>query len=134
MKKVVLQVIHEGHMGVEKCTSRNAYSEVISLASKTVATTIKAMQVAFSRHGIPNTVIADNVPFNSSEFQKFAKQRHFTSITTSPNYPQSNGLNERNVQTIKRLYKKAIEDNTSFDRALETLPFLKWIFPQHSCS
>jgi len=58
------------------------------------------------------------MPFNSSELRKFAKQWHFVVITTSPNYPQSNGLIERNVQTIKRLYKKAIEGNTSFDLAL----------------
>ena len=94
------------------------YPEAISMPSKTAAATIKAMQVTFSRHGIPNTVIADNMPFNSSEFQKLAKQWHFTIITTSPNYPQSNGLIECNVQTIKRLYKKAIEGNTSIDLAL----------------
>jgi len=44
------------------------YPAVISVASKTAAVTIKAMQVTFSRHGIPNTVIADNMQFNSSEF------------------------------------------------------------------
>ena len=58
------------------------------------------------------------MPFNSSELRKFAKQWHIVIITTSPNYPQSNGLIERNVQTIKRLYKKAIEGNASFDLAL----------------
>jgi len=186
MNKVALQVIHQGHMGIEKCKqqaraclywpSMNAdienlvndcevcnkfsstirkepmilhevpsrpwekvgvdyftvhnkdfllivdyyskYPEVISMNSKTAAATIKAIQGAFSRHGIPNTVIADNMPFNSLEFRKFAKQWHFTITTTSPNYPQSNGLVERNVQTIKILYKKAIEGNTSFDLAL----------------
>ena len=188
MNKVALQVIHEGHMGIEKCKQRarsclywpsmntnvenfvngcevcnkfsptirkepmiphevpsrpwekvgvdyftihnkdfllivdyySKYPEVIAMASKTAAVTIKAIQVAFSRHGIPNTVIADNMLFNSSEFRKFARQWHFSIITTSPNYPQSNGLIERNVQTIKRLvlYKKAMEGNNSFDLAL----------------
>ena len=88
------------------------------MASKTAAVTIKAMQVAVSRRGIFSTVIADNMPFNSSEFRKFARQWHFSIITTSPNYPQSNGLIKRNVQTIKRLYKKAMEGNNSFDLAL----------------
>ena len=88
------------------------------MPSKTAVAIIKAMQVTFSRHRILNTVIADNMPFNSSEFRKFAKQWHFTIITTSPNYPQSNGLIERNVQTFKRLYKKVIEGNTSIDLAL----------------
>ena len=78
------------------------YPEILSMASKTAAATIKAIQAAFSRHGIPNTVIADNVPFNSSELRKFAKQWHFVVIITSLNYPQSNGLIERNVQIIKK--------------------------------
>jgi len=73
------------------------YLEIISMASKTTAATTETMQVAFSRHGIPNTAIADNMPFNSSEFHKFAKQWYFTIITTSPNYPQSNGLIECNI-------------------------------------
>ena len=182
MNKVALQVIHEGHMGIEKCKQRarsclywpsmntdvenlvngcevcnkfsptirkepmipyevpsrpwekvgvdyftihnkdfllivdyySKYPEVIAMASKTAAVIIKAMQVAFSRHRIPSTVIADNMPFNSSEFLKFVRQWHF-SITTSP---QSNGLIECNVQTIKRLFKKAMEDNNGFDLAL----------------
>jgi len=58
------------------------------------------------------------MPFNSSEFQKFAKQWHFAITATSPNYPQSNGLVQRNVQTIKRLYKKVMDGNTSFDLVL----------------
>ena len=85
------------------------YPEVISMSSKTTQATIKVMMSVFSRHGIPDTVIADNMPFNNVELHKFAKEWDFTITTSSPNYPQSNGLVERNIQTIKRLFTKAKE-------------------------
>jgi len=92
--------------------------EVVPVSSKTVAATIRVMKETFARHGILNTVIADNVQFNSADFREFSKQWHFTVSTSSPNYPQSNGLVERNIQTIKRLFRKVIEGNRSIEFAL----------------
>ena len=94
------------------------YPEVVQVHSKTAQATIKVMMSVFSSHGIPNVVIADNMPFNSIEFQKFAKEWDFTITTSSPNYPQSNGLVERNIQTVKRLFRKANERNTSSELTL----------------
>ena len=46
------------------------------------------MKNIFTRHGIPSDLIADNNPYNSSE------------------YPQSNGLSEMGVKIMKRILKK----------------------------
>ena len=94
------------------------FPEVIPVSSKTAEATIKCMKTTFSRHGIPNTVVADNMPFNSTQFRALSRQWSFTISTSSPNYPQSNGLIERNVQTIKRLLRKAIDSNTITDLTL----------------
>ena len=83
------------------------YPEVIPMTSKTAEATITALTSIFARHGIPNKLIADNMPFNSKKFHEFSKKWNFQVVTSSPNYPQSNGLAERNVQTIKKLLKKA---------------------------
>ena len=79
------------------------------MKSKTAEATVKKLKQMFSRHGIPNTLVADNMPFNSKAFRRFAKEWDFSVVTSSPNYPQSNGLIERNMQTIKNLLKKAKE-------------------------
>ena len=85
------------------------YPEVVCMSSKTAEATISKMKQIFSQHGIPNTVVADTIPFNSKTFKQFARKWDFSVVTSSPNYPQSNGLAERNVQTIKNLLKKVKE-------------------------
>jgi len=58
----------------------------------------------FSRFGIPETLITDNGPqFDSQEMKQFAESYNFNHTTTSPYYPQANGLAERMVKTAKKL-------------------------------
>lgn len=85
------------------------YPEVIQVENKTAESTIAVLKSVFARHGNPNIVVADNMPFNSRVFKQFATHWDFKVITSSPQYPQSNGLVERNVQTIKLLLRKARE-------------------------
>lgn len=57
----------------------------------------------FARHGIPDQVVADNMPFSSKSFRQFTRDWGFAVCTSSPRYPQSNGMSERAIQTIKNL-------------------------------
>ena len=53
------------------------YPELIPMQTKTAEATIVAMKSIFARHGIPNKLIADNMPFNSHKFRYFAKDWNF---------------------------------------------------------
>jgi len=64
------------------------------------------MKTVFARHGIPTSLIADNMPFNSKLFRQFATEWNFNVVTSGPHYSQSNGFTERNVQTTKICFKK----------------------------
>ena len=67
---------------------------------------IDAVKAVFSRHGIPESVRSGNGPqFSSHEFAKFAASYGFKHTTSSPYFPQSNGLAERTVQTVKNILK-----------------------------
>ena len=91
------------------------YPELCRLPDKTAPSVIRAMKEIFARNGIPEKLISDNMPFGSREFRKFCLDWEVEHVTSSPRYPQSNGLVERNVQTIKRLLKKAkYSSNDSF--------------------
>ena len=97
------------------------FPEVARLPNKTSEAVIMAMKDMFARHGIPERVIADNMPFNSLKFKSFASDWEIEVVTSSPHYPKSNGLVERNVQTMKRLLKKA--DESKQDAFLALLEF-----------
>ena len=62
----------------------------------------------FARHGTPEILRSDNGPqYTSQTTKEFAKAYGFVIITSSPRYPQSNGLAERMVQSIKHLLSRA---------------------------
>ena len=84
------------------------FPEVITLSSTTSKSVIVALKTIFARHGIPQVVVSDNGPqYSSEEFRQFAKDYTFTHVTSSPNFPQSNGQAERGVKTVKNLLKDA---------------------------
>ena len=69
--------------------------------STTASATIDTLKQVFSEYGVPKTVMSDNgPPFSSKEFGSFAN------ITSSPRYPQNNGVVERMVQKVKQCMKK----------------------------
>ena len=82
--------------------------EVKHMPTQTSKRVIRRLKAIMSIHGIPEVVVSDNGPqFASEEFSQFARAYGFTLVTSSPRYPQSNGMAERAVQTVKRLWKKA---------------------------
>ena len=84
------------------------YPEVVKLKSTTSSSIIENLKSIFSHHGIPETIVSDNGPqFSSQEFGDFSKTYNFCHVTSSPHFPQSNGLAERSVQTMKRLLKES---------------------------
>lgn len=86
------------------------FLDIIPLNNKTANQVIDKLKTVFCTHGIPREIIADNIPFGSFIFRKFCKENDIDIITSSPHYPQSNGLSERFVQTAKSILKKCCDD------------------------
>nr|XP_037285539.1 uncharacterized protein LOC119178406 [Rhipicephalus microplus] len=81
--------------------------EAVPLKTATAATTVDTLRCIFVRFGIPRTVVSDNGPqFTSAETARFFRENGVRHVTTAPYYPQSNGLAERVVRTIKEGLKK----------------------------
>ena len=83
--------------------------EVKQMKGKTSNNVIATLKPIFSCHGIPSMLIADNMPFNSYECRKFAKEWAFKIITTSPHLSRSNGQAESGVKIAKMILKKNVD-------------------------
>ena len=88
------------------------YFERERMCTTTSSAIINKLKAIFVRHGIPEKLVSDNSPqFSTQEFAHFANEWDFSQITSSPNYPQSNGLVEKSVHIAKKLLKKSKSDN-----------------------
>ena len=86
------------------------FVEVTRLYNTLSRSVVKALKKIFTIHGIPKQAFSDNGPqCTSKEFQQFGRDWDFIHDTSSPEYPQSNGLVERSIQTVKRVLLKAEE-------------------------
>lgn len=85
---------------------------VFELHDKTASSVITALKSLYSIHDVPLTLFAHNIPFASQQMQNFAVTWGFEIVTSSPNFPRSNGQAERSIQTVKTLFKKAEESQS----------------------
>ena len=90
------------HKGKPYLVVVDYYSKFIEtslMRDKTAGTIVTHMKPIFARHGIPEELVSDNMPYNSKEFKHFASDWGFKLTTASPTYPQANGLSEKATAT-----------------------------------
>ena len=84
------------------------FVEISKMSSTTSTSIISALKSIFSRYGIPTVFVSDNGPqYSSKEFKQFSDEYNFQHTTSSPHYPQGNGLAECMVQTVKGLLSRS---------------------------
>ena len=87
-------------------------SKLTSMTGQHIATQCKLI---FSEYGWTETLISDNGPCHTAEvFINLMREYNVNHITSSPHYPQSNGLTEKCLQLVKNLFYKAKEEGKDF--------------------
>ena len=82
--------------------SFSGWPEVMQVKDRSAESTIKALRSVFSRLGVPYTLVSDNAAeFGSEMLQDWLLKIGCKPYKTPPYHPQSNGLAERMVRTIK---------------------------------
>ena len=86
------------------------YPELCLLKDKTVSSVITSMKSIGARHGIPDEVVVDKIPFSIKALHNCASEWGIRNLHIKSRYPQSNGISERAIQIIKNLLRQACED------------------------
>ena len=91
------------------------------LGSTTSRVLVQEMKAVFAGLGVPNMIVSDGGPqYTSAEFKDFMRQWQIEHRVSSPRNPQSNGMAERCVQTMKASLIKTMEEGEDMDLALLT--------------
>ena len=91
------------------------------LSSTTARVLIQEMKAVFAEHRVPSVTVSDGGPkFTATEFQDFMRHWQIEHRLSSPRNPQSNGMAEHFVQTMKASLIKTIEVGEDIDFALLT--------------
>ncbi|KAE8739487.1 hypothetical protein FOCC_FOCC015017, partial [Frankliniella occidentalis] len=92
--------------------------DIKKLNSKSSSSVISALRQTFAIHGIPEVIYGDNNPLNSQECHAYARDIGSQIITSSPEYPRSDGLAEKGVHIAKQLLKKCFDAKVNYLDAL----------------
>jgi len=92
----------------------STWIEIKKLRDKSARSVNDAIKDIATTHGYPDEIVTDNVPFNSAECRTFAQEHDFEFNTTSPRYPQANGMAEKAVGIAKLILRKAAEEGRDY--------------------
>ena len=88
---------------------------VRKLKSMTAKHVASQFSEVFGEYRWPDTLLTDNGQcYASYEFKQLMLDMSVNHITSSPHYPQSNGLAEKYVQIVKNLFVKAHGEGTNY--------------------
>jgi hypothetical protein len=82
------------------------------------ASVVRAMQKWFYCFGFPSSIRSDGGPQFRTDFKKFCWDNGIAHETSSPYYPQSNGLAEAAVKNTKKLLVKCTKEGEDYQAAL----------------
>ena len=116
----------QGHHFLVCVDSKSKWAEIRAIRdAPTSASTIALLNNIFSFHGFPATIVSDNASiFTSDEFRAYCSNAGIIQKFIAPGHPATNGLAERNVQTLKRRLK-CMPDGPIQDRLQKILAFYR---------
>ena len=118
--KVATDIFHfENNLYLPIVNYMSRFPAVCKLTFTTAQQVTSQMKLIFSDYGWSETIVSDNGPcYSAKTFTKLMTDYSVNNITSSPHYPQSNGLSEKYVQIVKNLSYKAQEEGTDIYKGL----------------
>ena len=86
-QKIAMDIMtYHGHDFLVVVDYYSKYPAFSQLPDKTAKTIITHTKSICARHGIPEEIVSDNMPFGSREFKDFAREWGIKTTTSSPSY------------------------------------------------
>ena len=84
----------------------------------------KNLEEVFGMFGIPESITHDGgPPYNSEEWQRYAKEKGFQAKKSTPEHPESNGIVERFMSVLRKTVHTAIAEKRDVKEAVQMRVF-----------
>ena len=110
--------------------SFSGWPEVIKVKDRKPATVRQILRTIFTRNGVPKTIVTDNAPeFFDENLVLWLRKIGCMPYKTHPYHPQSNGIAEWIVQTVKMCLKAFSPFNKNIEVYIPNLLLSYWTVP-----
>lgn len=101
--------------------SYTKWIDIILMTKTDANSTIAVLKSNFAIYGLPKTIVSDNgPPFTSKIFVQFLEINGIEVLKSPSYHPQSNGIAERAVQTVKSSLRKYIVDEKTRNLSMKS--------------
>ncbi|XP_058983670.1 uncharacterized protein K02A2.6-like [Musca domestica] len=116
---------YQGYQFLVVVDAKSKWAEVgVCSSAPTSTSTIEMLNNIFARNGYPDVLVSDNATiFKSEEFQNFCTNSGIFQKYIAPGHPATNGLAERNVQTLKQRLAAMAEDPSPISKKVREILF-----------
>ncbi|KAI5731266.1 hypothetical protein M8J77_007169 [Diaphorina citri] len=113
----------ENHYFLVCVDAKSKWAEVkIIKDAPNSSNTINLLENIFSVHGYPQVMVSDNASiFQSEEFHAYCSNHGIFQKFIAPGHPATNGLAERNVQTLKHRLKAVSNERMSMQMKVQNI-------------
>ncbi|UYV80413.1 K02A2.6-like [Cordylochernes scorpioides] len=113
----------QGYYYLVLIDAKSRWAEIKAISEHpTSLNTIKLLNDIFSTHGYPFVMVYDNASiFTGDTFSNYCLENGIRQKFIAPGHPATNGLAERNVQTLKNKLKSMINENVPIHQKIQKI-------------
>ncbi|UYV62433.1 K02A2.6-like [Cordylochernes scorpioides] len=113
----------QGYYYLVLIDAKSRWAEIKAISEPpTSLNTIKLLNDIFSTHGYPFVMVSDNASiFTGDTFSNYCLENGIRQKFIAPGHPATNGLAERNVQTLKNKLKSMINENVPIHQKIQKI-------------
>ncbi|UYV82946.1 K02A2.6-like [Cordylochernes scorpioides] len=113
----------QGYYYLVLIDAKSRWAEIKAISEPpTSLNTIKLLNDIFSTHGYPFVMVSDNASiFTGDTFLNYCLENGIRQKFIAPGHPATNGLAERNVQTLKNKLKSMINENVPIHQKIQKI-------------